>query len=569
MNSGSGGGGGGGRKRRHPDESYTESPKSSFEILPLIENPNFEELARHYPRFRAAWNETRQNQHAASAAAASNKTNGIHSKRKSFSSAVTQEFTVALTRALLQAYFHLKLPYLMVHNNNDNNDITHLCPPVPNRFFYLHWIQTHLLTQQYIHSGAATGAGSGRNGFVHWGLDLGTGATCIYPLLASKFFGSNMVATDIDSNALNVAKSNVTANQLDHKIHLLQVPLSRSQNPTLPAGGPLQRALSAWNRPSTCFGFVMTNPPFYDTINNNNGVPSSSSYHITPRIGDGRARTNMTASEGTYPNGEIGFVTEMVMDSLQARNSAIWFSSMFGKKSSFLLVKKLLETLLGPGHIETTEYGPGQYTRWFLAWTFQQPLIDASLARVLPATSQQDVFPVTIESTSGPRSIATASVAVQEVVSRIVTFCDSSPGGWEFVTEQRQQEITSTAGSISVQLDIKESMPLAITNFVDETTTESLSTTTLPQCWVEALQGQDNSMFLPQQGHHFLIRATLQAAVHGAGDSTVRVEMEYYRHSSRGMKAIEKIRNSIQGEICRTNRKWRRIFKRQQQQPML
>jgi hypothetical protein len=52
----------------------------------------------------------------------------------------------------------------------------------------------------------------------------------------------------------------------------------------------------------------MTNPPFSDP---------DTMEHCTPRAGDGRAWTSMTVSEGNwYPNGETGFVMEMIMDSL-------------------------------------------------------------------------------------------------------------------------------------------------------------------------------------------------------------------------------------------------------------
>ena len=54
--------------------------------------------------------------------------------------------------------------------------------------------------------------------------------------------------------------------------------------------------------------------------------------------------------------------------------------------------------------------------------------------------------------------------------------------------------------------------------------------------------------FLPQHGH-FLIDITLMAN----GGGQVHVSLQAYMHSSHGEKTVEKIKNQVQGEICRTN----------------
>jgi 23S rRNA A1618 N6-methylase RlmF len=502
------------RKRAHPDSStlLALEQKTSSEILALVENPNFEELSRHYPSFQKAWLETRQKQKEFKA-------------RKSFSSCVSQEFTVSLTRGLLQAYFHLQLPHL---------ESNHLCPPIPNRFFYLHWIDSYLLKKM-----------TKRQSRTNWGIDIGTGATSIYPLLGASFFRWSMMASDIDSDALSLAKSNITANRLDHKIHLLHVSPSHSQQPSLPPGGPIERTLracsSAGGIQAPYFDFIITNPPFYD---------SDSMEHITLRAGDGRHRTSMTVSEGSYPNGEIGFVTEMIADSLQARESSLWFSSMLGKKTSLVKLEKMLQHLLGPAHIETTEYGPGQYTRWFLAWNFWKPSALDGLAYI---NHPKDAFEVFLEGLHDPQQ------ALSEVASRINVYCERSPGGWSLKTES--VPVTTNDRVPMVKLQIKEFNFKPIENFVDES-----EGVTIPQILVSALHGKHNADFLPYEGH-FIIQASVETTItnnyEANGGMIVNVRLACYRHSSRGLKAIEKIRNGMEGEVARTNRKWRRIRQRQ------
>ena len=330
----------------------------------------------------------------------------------------------------------------------------------------------------------------------------------------------------------------------------------------------------------------MTNPPFYD--------PSSMEIS-TARIGDGRSRTNMTVSEGNYPGGEVCFVTEMIEDSLRIATSttdhhasykmtttgssncftAAWYSSMLGKKTSLVKLQKLVVHLLGPAHVEAIEYGPGHYTRWFLAWTLEQPPATASGA-LLPHNNDKDNFQITmaiatttpISSSSiderGSIPIDTRNVAaVREVANRIVAFCDSSPGGWDLTTttNNRGEEVMAI-------VRIVETMPPAVTHFVDETQ----NGVEIPESILQVLRGRDNSRFLPNEGH-FLIEAKIQVAnninnmnnINSLENNhlTVQVHLACYRHSARGAKAIEKIRNSLGGEVCRTNRKWRKIRERQ------
>lgn len=491
----------GNKKRRHPDSSV-EAPatsRTSSEILQLIEHPNFEELSRWNPVFAKAWEATKQHQ---------------KETKKTFSACVTQEFTVALTRALFKTYLDLQLPYL-----EDN----HLCPPVPNRFFYLHWIHTQLL-----------------QGESRLGLDIGAGATAIYSLLGARFFQCNMITTEIDNRAATMAKRNIQANQLDSRIHVEVVAPTQSQDAQQPPGGPLERSLVACEQllamhqtPPPMLDFVMTNPPFYDP---------ASMEHSLPRAGDGRARTTMTVSEGTYPGGEVGFVTEMFADSLRRRTSARWFSCMLGKKISFVHLEKMLAHIIGPAHIRVTEYGPGHYTRWFLAWSLEQPQ-----ATALAARSVEHCFRVHLP----PRD----RDPMEEIVSRLSSYCQSSPGGWAMTVDMLGM---STNGRT---LQIREVAPTPTKFFVDESPDTTQATQLhIPDIVIQALrESSENHCFLPKEGHF-----VLSVSIDRLSTAECQVRVVGYRHSSRGEAALKKIGASLEGDICRTNRFWRRKLEREQ-----
>ena len=113
-------------------------------------------------------------------------------------------------------------------------------------------------------------------------------------------------------------------------------------------------------------------------------------------------------------------------------------------------------------------------------------------------------------------------------------------------------------------------MPPSVDCFVDE----NQKGVEIPESILHLLRGRDNSDFLPEEGH-FMIEIELVATpvlqqcvgtVAVALVLAVDVQLRCYKHSLRGQKAIEKMRNSLEGEVCRTNRKWRKIRQRQNQQ---
>ncbi|KAK8618895.1 hypothetical protein V6N13_132872 [Hibiscus sabdariffa] len=76
-----------------------------------------------------------------------------------------------------------------------------LCPTVPNRSNYIHWIED-LLSSDIIPR-------ANSKGDIVRGFDIGTGANCIYPLLGASFLGWNFVASDVTDVALEWAERNV------------------------------------------------------------------------------------------------------------------------------------------------------------------------------------------------------------------------------------------------------------------------------------------------------------------------------------------------------------------------
>ena len=92
---------------------------------------------------------------------------------------------------------------------------TGLIPTLPSRLNYLLWVEDLLSTLPK--KNATENATEVR------GLDIGTGATVVYPLLATKHFGWSMIGTEASPESLATAKENVARNNFDGKVPALNL----------------------------------------------------------------------------------------------------------------------------------------------------------------------------------------------------------------------------------------------------------------------------------------------------------------------------------------------------------
>jgi 23S rRNA A1618 N6-methylase RlmF len=218
------------------------------------------------------------------------------------------------------------------------------------------------------------------------GLDIGTGCSCIYPLLLSRDVFTEgkrwqFLATDIDPFSIECAQENVNANHLQDVIQLALVPKTDDK------GGPrcfnqvnseesfkcntpiftaLNKARELYKTSPFRLDFCMKNPPFY----------SCESEASAPRAGDQRERTDMAFHESVYPGGERGFALDMMYDSLVYRDEVTWYSLMVSKKTNLIALQKDLENIgLSRGSIRTVEFDQGKMKRWGIAWTFLTPCV--------------------------------------------------------------------------------------------------------------------------------------------------------------------------------------------------
>ncbi|ETW77709.1 hypothetical protein HETIRDRAFT_478853 [Heterobasidion irregulare TC 32-1] len=236
-----------------------------------------------------------------------------------------------------------------------------LCPPVPNRLNYVLWIQDILC------------ATSDNSDDPVRGIDIGTGASAIYVLLACSLSPSwQLIGTDVDDISLRCALENVQRNGLSDRTHIMRA------SPDGPTLVPL--AMDS----TKSFDFVMCNPPFYSSAAD---VARSAD---TKTLGPNAVCTGADV-EMITEGGESAFVCKMVRESVEFRERCRWYTSMLGKLSSLTEVVALLRSR-SIDNYAITEFVQGQTRRWAIGWSFSDARLPDALARI-PNPTLQSLMP--------------------------------------------------------------------------------------------------------------------------------------------------------------------------------
>tara|TARA_R110000751_G_scaffold307866_1_gene433090 strand:- start:94750 stop:95661 length:912 start_codon:yes stop_codon:yes gene_type:complete len=256
----------------------------------------------------------------------------------------------ALNAALLAHYYQVE--FWDIPNG-------YLCPPIPGRADYVHHLADLL---------ANDNDGVVPMGTSIKGLDIGTGANVIYPIIAHRSYGWKMLGTDIDAVSIQSANTIIAANSvLKGKIALRQ-----QADP--------KKIFAGVVKADEHFAFSMCNPPFHQSaaeakagsqrkIKNlaknkskrGSQQPSSSSNSSLNFAG----QSNELWCEG----GELAFIKQMILESKDYAEQIRWFSSLVSKKDNLTQINKSLQKQ-GVAEAKTVEMSQGQKVSRFVAWRF-------------------------------------------------------------------------------------------------------------------------------------------------------------------------------------------------------
>ncbi|KRX68248.1 Methyltransferase-like protein 16, partial [Trichinella sp. T9] len=314
-------------RRMHPRNFYRNNP------------PNFAELALQYPDFR---------QHCA-----------IDIYGKVNFNFKNPDAIRALTNVLLKKDFGLSIEI----------PPDSLVPRIPGRLNYIHWLQD-LAASHFPDESVRC-------------IDIGSGASCIYPLLGAKVCGWKFIAVEKLPDAIECARKNVMKNNLQNLISVVEV------------DGPinLYNVVEQLGAEMIC-SFCMCNPPFFDSQRKEGpGNLSFPSRRPAPHSCTVGRHEEMFAD-----GGEVHFVKRIINDSERLRKRVRYhkiflllyiftkhnhitfclfffgiYTTMLGKKRSLSIVKSMLRNINVTSMCETV-FCQGKTQRWAVAWTFDETI---------------------------------------------------------------------------------------------------------------------------------------------------------------------------------------------------
>lgn len=245
-----------------------------------------------------------------------------------------------LNKAILNHYYGIK---------NWSFPDENLCPPVPGRADYIHHMADLL--------------GENDSGTIPMGdkitcLDIGTGASCIYPIIGVTEYGWRFIGSDIDP------KSIASARNIVHS------------NPSLK--GKVECRLQK-NSKDVFHGIIskddkidlsICNPPFHASMEEaQKGTRRKIKNLSGKKVKSPQLNFAGISSELICEGGEYEFIRNMIRDSKKFSKNCYWFSSLVSKQSNLKGIRRSLEKIK-VNQIKTISMGTGNKLSRIVAWTF-------------------------------------------------------------------------------------------------------------------------------------------------------------------------------------------------------
>ncbi|NJB85619.1 23S rRNA (adenine1618-N6)-methyltransferase [Lewinella marina] len=215
----------------------------------------------------------------------------------------------------------------------------HLVPPLPGRLDYIHTIADLLPKAQRV-------------------LDIGTGASVIYPILGVGEYGWSFVGSEVNPDSVRVARAIVKFNpKLRRHIEIRQ-----QEESAFIFRGIIQ--------PEDYFHLTLCNPPFYADRESAERA-GEKKWRKLGRT-DGGLSFGGADSELWTPGGEMAFLRRMIRESQDFSRQVGWFTTLVSKKGYLRSARQLLDALEGVT-VRVLSMEQGNKKSRVLAWTFTDP----------------------------------------------------------------------------------------------------------------------------------------------------------------------------------------------------
>lgn len=248
-----------------------------------------------------------------------------------------------LNKAILHHYYGIK--YWEFPDEN-------LCPPIPGRAEYIHHA-ADLLSENNM--------GKILRGKNITCLDIGTGATCVYPIIGVAEYNWNFIGSDISLKSIKSAQNIIHS------------------NPSLK--GKVSCRLQ--NQPKSIFRGIIhqedkidisiCNPPFHSSIEEAEKGTRRKVKNLTgKKVNAPKLNHSGNKNELIYKGGELQFISNMIAESKAMAKHCFWFSSLVSKESNLKKIYKILGKNK-PSEMKTIDITTGNKTSRIVAWTYLTP----------------------------------------------------------------------------------------------------------------------------------------------------------------------------------------------------
>jgi len=209
-----------------------------------------------------------------------------------------------------------------------------LYPPIPGRADYIHHIA------DLVGKGAKTG------------LDIGCGASAIYPILGNAIYDYKMIGSDVDASSIASAKDNTLKNPAieirlqDDRSNILQGIILEGEN----------------------YDFAMCNPPFFSSQEEADKANLKKQRKLGTKE-NGRNFSGMS-HELWCNGGEALFVKRLIKESVNFKDQVEWFTSLISKKQNLSKLEKQAQKL--HAEVQVIPMQTGNKESRILAWRFRK-----------------------------------------------------------------------------------------------------------------------------------------------------------------------------------------------------
>ncbi len=226
---------------------------------------------------------------------------------------------------------------------------TNLCPPIPGRADYIHHMADIL---------ADANLAKIPRGHSIKCLDIGVGASCIYPIIGVAEYGWSFIGSDIDEESLEIANHNIDSNALLKK----KVELRLQKDPH-----HIYQDILA---PAEKIDLTICNPPFYSSTKN----AAQENRRKVKNLSRGKkrkSRRNFSGKDNELisQGGASVFIRKMIEESRNFADNCFWFSSLVAKQAHLKGIHSALKRAAAT-QVKTIPMGTGNKSTRIVAWTF-------------------------------------------------------------------------------------------------------------------------------------------------------------------------------------------------------